>query len=141
MKKLSLFVFLTGLSIGAQAAHPQCGKTPLSDLMDDMKDSVNVIKKSLKADNIGAVNTEAKKLLTIVSNAKKHVPLQVSDKKSLNAEQKAQFSDYQKGMDMVAEKIQLLVQAKDKKAGMNALKEVSKVTKSGHKDFKMDCDD
>ncbi|WP_371376590.1 hypothetical protein [Thalassotalea aquiviva] len=142
MKKLLLGTLLTLMSVSsAFAAHPQCGKTELAEIMDIMKDDMKAIKAATKAKEQDKVTALAEKLLVSVQKADAYVPLKISDSKELNAQQTEQFNDYKKGMELLTKAVVELTKADSIEAQKIALAVIGKSAKKGHKAFKMDCDD
>lgn len=142
MKKLLLCTFLSLFTLSfAHAAHPQCGETDLANIMGDMKDSMKAIKGAAKAQDTEKVSALAKELLESVQKADQYVPLNISDKKELTAEQQQKFEDYQHGMEILEKAVTELASATTSDAQKVALGKIGKVAKKGHKAFKMDCDD
>jgi hypothetical protein len=142
MKNVIITIFISLLTLStAQAAHPQCGKTELSSLMDEMKDSMKAIKTAVKASNTAEVTLKAQYLLTQVKDASAYVPLTISDKKDLSAGQQKQFVDYKKGLEQLESAVEALVVATTAKEQKQALGKIGKAAKSGHKEYKMDCDE
>lgn len=142
MKTLIITIFLSLLTLStAQAAHPQCGETELSSLMGEMKDSMKAIKTAAKAENTAEVTLKAQSLLTQVKDAYAHIPLVISDKTELSTEQKQQFNDYKKGLEKLESAVKELIAAKTAKEQKQALGKIGKSAKSGHKEYKMDCDE
>ena len=143
MKKIitSIATVLVLLSPAALAAHPMCGKTELADVMGGMKDNMKAVKKAVKAGDIAKVNAIANDLLNAIDKSTNLVPLAISDKTELSAEQEADFKKYQKGMEFLKSAVADLASAKDAGAVKMALGKIGKASKKGHKAYKMDCDD
>lgn len=140
MKKIILATLLTVSTMtSAYAAHPQCGKTELSEIMEDMKDTLKDYKGALKAKDEAGLRNSADKLLKLAMKSKEHVPLTISDKKSLSSSEQAKFTKYQKGMEKMIDSIKSLAAADNDKSRITALKAVSAGSNKGHKAFKMDC--
>lgn len=141
MKKIIITIALTLLTLSsANAAHPMCGKTELADLMDTMKDNMKAIKMAAKSSDTDEVTKIANELLLTVQKSQKFVPLSISDKTELTADQKADFSKYQKGMKALEKAVTDLSLAKTAAQQKEALAVIGKSAKKGHKAFKMDCD-
>ncbi|SES64240.1 cytochrome b562 [Thalassotalea agarivorans] len=141
MKKLTLLLSALLLSTSALASHPQCGKTDLAEVMDEMKDSMKAYKQAFKASDEAKMAAVVEQLLQQIDKAETLVPLQISDQATLTAEQQAQFEKYQKGMAYLEKSVLTLKDAKtadERKAALNA---IGKSSKKGHKAFKMKCDD
>ncbi|WP_448211980.1 cytochrome b562 [Colwellia sp. MEBiC06753] len=143
MKKviLTALVSCIAFSTPSFANHPMCGKTELADVMDNMKDQMKLIKGAVKSGDIAAVTAAATDLLAQVEKSDQYIPLSISDKKELNAEQQAQFNDYQQGISSLKDAVTELVAAQDLASAKMALGKIGKASKKGHKAFKMDCDD
>ena len=143
MNKVIIPVVLSSLLFTAPsfAAHPMCGKTELAETMGDMKSNMKAIKKAVKMGDIKQVTTIANELLTQVNQSYDLVPLAISDKKELSAEQQADFKNYQKGMKSLKTAVTELTEATDVASIKAALGKIGKASKKGHKAFMLDCDD
>lgn len=142
MKKLLLCTLLAFSTISsAFAAHPQCGETELANIMGDMKDSMKAIKGAVKANDTDKVSVLAKELLSTVQKADQYVPLNITDKKELNAAEQQEYQDYQQGIELLEKAVNELAVATTPDQQKEALGKIGKVAKKGHKAFKMDCDD
>lgn len=140
MKNILFSVLLT-LSFlpSAFAVHPDCGKTELTDVMKEMKDALKGYKKALKQNDESAMKTHSQSLYDLSLKSKDYIPLRVSDKKALSAEEKTKYAHYQKGMEKMAESVKALINATDNDARKKALAVIGKGNKKGHKAFKMKC--
>lgn len=142
MKKIIFSLALSfALLPNAYATHPQCGKTELADIMEDMKDALKGYKKALKQGDEAAMKNHSQSLYDLSLKSKDFVPLKITDKTDLSAEEKAQYAKYQKGMELMAESVKKLMDAKDEASRKTALAAIGKGNKKGHKAFKMKCKD
>ena len=142
MKKILLSALLALFTVNtAIAAHPQCGETELAQVMGDMKDNMKAIKKAVKSDDSESLDTTVTKLLNNIQKSEKLVPLTITDKKELTAEQKSELADYKKGKQALHEAATELSQATTAEQRKAALGKIGKAAKKGHKAFKMDCDE
>ncbi|AWB65891.1 hypothetical protein C2869_05295 [Saccharobesus litoralis] len=140
MKKLLLTCLLTLCFLPTTyAAHPQCGKTELSSVMKDMKDALKGYKTAMKKQDEAGMKTHSQALYDLSVKSKEYVPLSISDKSSLSAEEKAKYAKYQKGMDMMAKAVKKLMNATDDATRKAALAVIGKGNKQGHRNFKMKC--
>ncbi len=119
----------------------QCGKTELADVMGEMKKSMKAIKAAGKAQDSKKITMIAEQLLTSVQKAQIHVPLSIATGNKLTTEQQTKFEDFQKGIQVLEQAVAELVAADSSAAQKSALGKISKISKKGHKAFKMDCDD
>lgn len=142
MKKLLITALLSFVTLtSANAAHPQCGETELAEIMSSMKDNMKAIKAASKEKDSAKISEIAAELLVHVQDSAKYVPLAISDKKELTAQQQADFDKYQKGMKALEKAVLELKNATSFEQQKAALGLISKASKKGHKAFKMDCDD
>ncbi|MDN3653488.1 cytochrome b562 [Thalassotalea ponticola] len=142
IKPLLVASLLTATTMSsAFAAHPMCGETELAAVMNDMKDNMKTIKQSFKAGNTAQVKQAAEELLSNIGKTDSLVPLSISDDNQLTAEQKRKFEQYQRGMATLEQATTELINANDSDAIKQALANIGKVAKKGHKAFKLDCDD
>ena len=142
MKNWIVAILLTvGISGQAIAAHPQCGETQLADIMADMKKAMKAYKGGLKANDTDAMAKAAQQLKDLIAKSDGLIPLQISDNAELDKAQQQDYKMYQKGMKMLAGAIEKLAAANGQAERKEILGKIGKLSKKGHKSFKMDCDD
>lgn len=151
----------------ADAKH--CGETELGEVMEDMKKDLKAYVEAFKADDEAKMQEQVDKLIAASAKSRDLIPLKLKkmdegkaaggkeaekmdhaqmdhsqmghDMHGMSHETHGEHMKYMQGMDKLSQLLKDLKAAKDKSVKKDLLSKIKKHSKSGHKAFRMKCDD